>query len=308
MPYRRRAVSSSPTSLTVLYPEAEKNHLDSSRTLPVSQPSRTTSVPWISSVSPAAITLTTATTVPLSPRPAPPNLKRSLLSPLLKVLNQEMPYEKENIASRTADKVDSLVQAFSVVKSPPRSLKKPPALHNFWLKDPPKFKHKDLPKDSVERAEAIADIVSTLLAHDASSKRLLLRLALHRRDHKHHKTDSKPPNKSIPEGFFWSHYPPLEAVLHDAMEEYYTLSLITCQTTKQQQFNGELTDRIRQAAHDHGWDLPMSDKELRDRIRCYYKTHIQNAKKRLLTMVGNPRKKANAKQLLACETLILQVM
>jgi len=54
-------------------------------------------------------------------------------------------------------------------------------------------------------------------------------------------------------------------------------------------------------AEKRGWIFgpQFTDKVLRDRVRCYYKTHIQNAKKRLQTMLKNPTKRSNARHL--CE-------
>jgi hypothetical protein len=131
--------------------------------------------------------------------------------------------------------------------------------------------------------------------------------------------------KVIRDGFFWKDVPGLEKVLQKHMMEYYFMSENRPQSKKQQQFNNRLVSLVYQEAIARGfifdpvtfslegdgsldfssitsplecggnWIIPprFNHKKLRDRIRCYYKTHVQNSKKRLGTLLKNPIKERN---------------
>ena len=94
-------------------------------------------------------------------------------------------------------------------------------------------------------------------------------------------------SRIIKEGFFWREYPACEQVLYNHMHKYYEISAIQKNYKVQQYFNNVLVEEVRQAAKDSGFtvDPEFCDKMLRDRIRCFYKTHLQNAKKRLATLM-----------------------
>mmetsp|Transcript_129119 Transcript_129119/g.373716 ORF Transcript_129119/g.373716 Transcript_129119/m.373716 type:complete len:524 (-) Transcript_129119:102-1673(-) len=161
-------------------------------------------------------------------------------------------------------------------------------------------------RESQETAKRAAALAEQTITDPEMAKKLLLSMALVRENPRSVPSELPQRGATVPEGFFWAHYPPLEAVLKEHMAEYYDLSTTKCQSAQQQAFNNDLVVLVREVATNQGWVFHPSftDKGLRDRIRCYYKTHIQNAKKRLRTMVRNPTKRANARHLCAHLDLI----
>ena len=157
-------------------------------------------------------------------------------------------------------------------------------------------KQSDVVEQSVTARRAAALAQRIVQGENDLAKRLLLSMALNR-DSPRQPPSQWPPKGPVPEGFVWAHYPPLEALLKENMEEYYNLSMAKCQSSKQQLFNNDLVDRMREKANEYEWVFPTDRRTLRDRIRCYFKTHLQNAKKRLRTLLRNPTKRANAKNL-----------
>ncbi|CAB9506591.1 expressed unknown protein [Seminavis robusta] len=166
---------------------------------------------------------------------------------------------------------------------------------------PRKRKRKDEDEQAKlqEQANRAADLAQRTINDPELAKRLLLSMALTRENPRSAPETLPGPGHVLPEGFFWAHYPPLEKVLKDNMAEYYELSITKCQSAQQQSFNNTLVLLVRNESDRLKWEYAscFTDKILRDRIRCYYKTHIQNAKKRLRTMIKNPTKKANARHL-----------
>ena len=132
------------------------------------------------------------------------------------------------------------------------------------------------------------------LAMDPELERLVvLQMAMQRQQQGGTQLEKLPPAQPKPthvprpmlsEGFFWREYPACEHVLYKHMIRYYEVSAIQRNYKTQQSFNNVLVDEVRQAAIDNGFEIEISSKKLRDRIRCFYKTHLQNAKKRLATL------------------------
>jgi hypothetical protein len=86
---------------------------------------------------------------------------------------------------------------------------------------------------------------------------------------------------AITEGFFWRDFPACERVLYDNMAQYHG--------TRGEGNRGEVpalvVEQVRAVANENGWVIHLTDRQLRDRVRCFYKTHLQNAGKRLLTIM-----------------------
>lgn len=141
--------------------------------------------------------------------------------------------------------------------------------------------------------------VQRILEDKDLNKRLLLHMAMGSRDRPNgtkSPTNNYPATPVITEGFFWKDYPILESILYAHMTEYYELSINRRQSKDQQRFNNNLVELIRAHAAEQGWTFDpvvFDDKKLRDRIRCFFKTHIQNAKKRLNTMLKKPDRYAD---------------
>jgi hypothetical protein len=85
----------------------------------------------------------------------------------------------------------------------------------------------------------------------------------------------------------------LEAFLIANREEYLRHSALNY-TVQQKQYNNRLTERLLELAAEHGYvfdDTEFSFVTVRDRIRCYFKSYVQSAKKRGI-IIGYAARKA----------------
>mmetsp|Transcript_638 Transcript_638/g.872 ORF Transcript_638/g.872 Transcript_638/m.872 type:complete len:335 (+) Transcript_638:96-1100(+) len=155
----------------------------------------------------------------------------------------------------------------------------PPKKEVKQIKDEPQNNH-DESDDVISREE-----LEKVLQDKELNRNLVLMMALER-PRKDNAAVAPPPNL-IGEGFFWKEYPILENILFGRMAEYYQFSSNSRQSKNQQAYNNSLVEKVRSAATIHGYTFDptfFTDKRLRDRVRCFFKTHLQNAKKRLCTM------------------------
>ena len=86
--------------------------------------------------------------------------------------------------------------------------------------------------------------------------------------------------------FSWKHYPELERFLISNRDEYLKHSSMNY-TAEQKQYNNWLTERLLEVAAEHHYAFDPEDFNfvaIRDRIRCYYKSYVQTARKRGLNL------------------------
>jgi hypothetical protein len=93
----------------------------------------------------------------------------------------------------------------------------------------------------------------------------------------------------INDGFRWTSYPPLLAVLNQAMEDFFA-NRETNKKVLAMAFNNHLVATVRRTADDNGlnFTVQLGEKQLRNRIRSFYKRATEKCKKRFMTMAKKP--------------------
>ncbi len=106
----------------------------------------------------------------------------------------------------------------------------------------------------------------------------------------------------------WKNYPELEKFLIDNREEYLRHSAMNY-TAEQKQFNNDLTKKLLEVADKYDYEFDPEDFNfvaIRDRIRCYYKSYVQNCKKRGIAVgydtKGNKRQKVSPSSDGSCDS------
>jgi hypothetical protein len=147
------------------------------------------------------------------------------------------------------------------------------------------------PKRESERPSSSNDPFQRITANKSLYRQVVLAMALQKNAGKEKDSDddedggdrgadgmgnasTEPPSLTINDGFFWKDYPPCEQILYEAMPTYYELSTQARQSKHQQKFNNDLVRTVRATATEHGYTFApaFTDKKLRDRIRCFFKT------------------------------------
>ena len=97
--------------------------------------------------------------------------------------------------------------------------------------------------------------------------------------------------------FSWKHYPELERFLIGNRDEYLKHSNMNY-TAEQKQYNNWLTERLLEVAAEHHYAFDPEEFNfvaIRDRIRCYYKSYVQTARKRGVNLHGKTTELASKK-------------
>lgn len=117
--------------------------------------------------------------------------------------------------------------------------------------------------------------------------RVAILMAMHsRRSNRSEFTTPAPENKMITVGFQWEHFPECEQILEESASEYFSAYYQRLGPVEMRRMNDAIVDRVQKTIAQYHYEVhpDFDNGKLRERIRCYYKTLIANAKKRLVTL------------------------